>query len=152
MTYKEVVSNRRAFRDYDISESFEAGVVLQGTEVKSLRDHGGGLTEAYVRIIRSEAWLIGSSIALYRFGNFNNHEEKRDRKLLLHKRELNKLKKFAEMKGYTLVPLALVLKNGLFKLKIGCGKGRREFDKRQAVAEKEGKRAAARAIKRSTES
>ncbi|MBT4444460.1 MAG: SsrA-binding protein, partial [Waddliaceae bacterium] len=87
----DLVSNRRAYHDYEIVETYEAGIVLQGTEIKSLRDHGGSLQEAYVKVIGNELWLIGANIALYRFGNINNHEERRDRKLLMHSREISRL-------------------------------------------------------------
>lgn len=143
----ELVSNRRAFHDYDIEETYEAGIVLQGTEIKSLRDHGGSLQEAYVRVITQEVWLIGASIAPYRFGNIHNHEERRDRKLLLHKREIGKLKAWMQEKGYTLVPLALYLKNGRIKIKIGCAKGRKTFDKRQALKTREEERRVQKALK-----
>ena len=88
----DLASNRRAFHQYEILETFEAGIVLQGTEIKSLRDHGGTLQDAYVKVVDQELWIIGSSIAPYRFGNIYNHEEKRDRKLLMHKREILRLK------------------------------------------------------------
>ena len=87
----DLVSNRRATHDYEILETFEAGIVLQGTEIKSIRDNGASLQEAYVKVIKNEVWLVGGNIAPYRFGNIHNHEEKRDRKLLFHKQEINRL-------------------------------------------------------------
>ena len=92
----ELVSNRRARHDYEVLETFEAGIVLLGTEIKSLRNHGGSLQEAYIMISKEEAWLKNCSIAPYSFGNVFNHEEKRERKLLLHKKEIEKLKRGAE--------------------------------------------------------
>jgi SsrA-binding protein len=136
----ELVSNRRASFHYTILDTFEAGIALQGTEIKSLRDHGGALQDAYVRIIDHEAYLIGCSIAPYRFGNIYNHEERRDRKLLLHKREIAQLEEASVLQGYTIVPLAMYLKNGRVKVRIGIGKGKKTIDKRHAIKEREEKR------------
>ena len=143
----DLVSNRRAYHDYEIVETYEAGIVLQGTEIKSLRDHGGSLQEAYVKVIGNELWLIGANIALYRFGNINNHEERRDRKLLMHSRESSRLKAAIKEKGFTLVPLAMYLKKGRVKLKIGRGKGKKKADKRAAIKERDEKRTLQRALK-----
>jgi SsrA-binding protein len=135
----ELASNRRAYHDYEILETFEAGIALQGTEVKSLRNHG---------ILKGELWLIGTSIALYSFGNVHNHEEKRDRKLLLHKREILKIEKAIAEKGLTVIPLAFYMKEGKIKLKIGIAKGKKVHDKRQALLEREKSREMDRALKR----
>lgn len=143
----ELVRNRRAYHDYEILETYEAGIVLLGTEIKSLRAHGGNLAEAYVKVIRDEVWLIGASIAPYRFGNIHNHEERRDRKLLMHKREIANLKAQAQQKGLTLIPIALYLKKGRVKITIGYGRGKKKEDKRQAIMEREKKREMDRAIK-----
>lgn len=144
----ELVSNRRAYYDYEILETFEAGVLLLGTEVKSLRNHGGSLQEAYVLVDeKNDVILKNASIAPYRFGNLFNHEEKRERKLLLHKREIAKLKTFSQEKGLTLIPLALYLKEGFIKIKIGVARGKKAYDKRASVREKEDKRAIQRALK-----
>ena len=148
MENNELVRNRRAFHDYEILETYEAGIVLLGTEIKSLRAHGGNLAEAYVKVIGQELWLIGSSIAPYRFGNIHNHEERRDRKLLMHKREIEKLKELVQQKGLTLIPLALYLKKGRVKISIGYGRGKKKADKRQALIEREKKREMDRAVKR----
>jgi SsrA-binding protein len=148
MEQSELVRNRRAYHDYEILETYEAGIVLQGTEIKSLRDHGGNLAEAYVKIIREELWLIGASIAPYRFGNIYNHEERRDRKLLMHKKEIVKLKEAVQQKGLTLVPLSLYFKGGRVKIKIGRARGKKHHDKRTAIIEREKKREMDRAIKR----
>jgi SsrA-binding protein len=144
----ELVSNRRALHDYEILETFEAGIALLGTEIKSLRDHGGGLQDAYVLVSDGEVWLKGASIAPYRFGNIFNHEEKRDRKLLLHKREILKLKSLSAEKGLTLIPLSLYLKQGRVKVKIASARGKKAYDKRAALKEREHKRAIDRAIRR----
>lgn len=137
---KEITSNRRAFHDYEILESFETGIVLQGTEVKSLRENGASLQEAYVKVLQSELWLIGASIPPYRHGNIYNHEERRDRKLLMHRREIQRLKSATQEKGLTLVPLALYFKSGVVKLKIATARGKKMGDKREAIREKEEKR------------
>lgn len=144
---KEVVSNRRAYHDYEILDTYEAGIVLNGTEIKSLRAGGGSLQEAYVRILNDEPLLIGSSIAPYRFGNIHNHEEKRDRKLLLHKREIAKLKAQIQEKGLTLLALSLYFKKGKIKVKLGLAKGKKLMDKRASIKDRDEKRNMQRAIK-----
>jgi SsrA-binding protein len=136
----ELVSNRRATYDYEILETFEAGMVLLGTEIKSLRDHGGSLQEAYVKVLDDQLWLIGSNIAPYRYGNVHNHEDKRDRKLLAHKREIAKLKTSVHEKGLTVIPLAIYLKGGRAKIKIAIAKGKKNVDKRASIKEREDKR------------
>lgn len=143
----DLVSNRRATHDYDIQETYEAGIVLQGTEIKSIRDHGASLQEAYVKVIKDEVWLIGCNIAPYRYGNIHNHEERRDRKLLLHKREINKLKVATQEKGLTIIPLALYLKQGRVKLRIAIAKGKKSIDKRADIKERDEKRRMQQAFK-----
>lgn len=147
-SYKELASNRRASFEYTILDTFEAGVQLQGTEIKSIRDNGASLQEAYVKVLKDALWLIGCHIAPYRFGNIHNHEEKRDRKLLMHKREIEKLRIATQEKGITLIPLSLYLKNGRIKLKLATAKGKKLVDKRQSIREGEEKRNMQRAIKR----
>lgn len=136
----DLVSNRRAHHDFEILETFEAGIALLGTEIKSLRDNGGSLQEAYVKIIKGELWLIGCSISPYRYGNVHNHEERRDKKLLMHGYEITKLKTSVQEKGLTLVPLGLYLKKGRAKLKIAIGRGKKTIDKRQSIKERDDKR------------
>lgn len=136
----DLVSNKRATFNFEILETFEAGIALQGTEIKSLRDHGGSLQEAYVKVIGNELLLIGCSIAPYRYGNIHNHEEKRDRKLLMHKREIAKLKVATLEKGLTIIPLAFYLKNGRVKVKIAIAKGKKTIDKRETIKERDEKR------------
>lgn len=138
--HSDLVSNKRAFFDYEILETFEAGIALQGTEIKSLRDNGGSLQDAYVKVLGREAWLLGAYIAPYRFGNVYNHNEKRDRKLLLHKREIEKLSRALQEKGLTCVPIAIYLKEGKAKVKIGLGKGKKIYDKRNTIKERDEKR------------
>lgn len=144
----ELVSNRKAGHDYEILETFEAGIVLQGTEIKSLRNHGGSLQDAYVDIRGTELWLINSSIAPYSFGNIHNHEEKRPRKLLMHKREVEKLRRFKMEKGLQIIPLVIFLnKRGIAKVKIATAKGKKAYDKRSSLKEREDKRSMQRAMK-----
>lgn len=143
----DLVSNRKAFHLYEIMETFEAGVALQGTEIKSLRAHGGSLQESYVKIIRDEVWLVGCHIAPYKYGSLHNHEERRDRKLLLHKREIQRLKTATQEKGLAIVPIGLYLKNGRVKIKIAIGKGKKAFDKREAIKERDDKRQMQRMMK-----
>ncbi|MBJ7450010.1 MAG: SsrA-binding protein SmpB [Parachlamydiales bacterium] len=146
-TDNELVSNRRALHDYAVIETFEAGIVLQGTEIKSLRSHGGSLQDAYIKVIGHEAWLLNASIAPYRFGNLYNHEERRERKLLMHKREIEKLKGFAQEKGMALIPLAIYLIRGRAKLRLATAKGKKLYDKRQVLKSKEEDQRMRRAMK-----
>ena len=144
---EDLVSNRKAFHHYEILETFEAGIVLLGTEIKSLRNHGGNLQEAYVVFHKGEPFLKGSSIAPYRFGNLFNHEEKRERKLLLHKREIFKLQEATQEKGLTVVPLAMFLKHGFVKVKLAIARGKKLYDKRAALKKREHERAIDRSLK-----
>ena len=149
MGVKEIVSNRKAFHNYEVLETFDAGIVLTGTEIKSLRDHGGNLSDAYVTISKGEAWLLQSSIAPYRFGNIYNHEERRKRKLLLHKYEIQKLDSRISQKGLTIVPLSLFFSKGFIKVRLGCCRGKKAHDKRQAIIERDKKRELSAAMKHS---
>ena len=144
----ELVSNRKAGHDYEILETFEAGIALQGTEIKSLRNHGGSLQDSYVDVKGSELWLINCSIAPYSFGNIHNHEERRERKLLLHKREIENLRRMKAEKGLQIIPLAIYLnKKGIAKIKICTAKGKKAYDKRAALKEREDSRSMQRALK-----
>jgi len=136
----ELVSNRKAGYNYEILETFEAGLILQGTEIKSLRDGGGNLLEAFIKVEGSELFLYGFSIAPYKFGNIYNHEEKRVKKLLMHKREIEALKKASQEKGFTLIPLSVYLIKGRAKIKIAIAKGKKAHDKREAIKERDEKR------------
>lgn len=144
----ELVSNRRATHDYEILDTYEAGIVLTGTEIKSLRNHGGSLQDAYVLVSDTgEVLLKNASIAPYRFGVTFGHAERRDRKLLLHKREIAKLKSSSEEKGLALIPLAIYLKGGYAKVKIAVARGKRAYDKRAALKEKEHRKDIQRAMR-----
>lgn len=147
MKDNELVSNKKASFNFEILETFEAGIVLQGTEIKSLRDHGGNLQDSYIKALRGELWLINSSIAPYRFGNIHNHEERRERKLLMHKREIARLETASHEKGLALIPLSMFLKGGRAKLKIAIAKGKKHYDKREAIKERDEKRAIQKAMK-----
>lgn len=141
----DLVQNRKAGHDYEILETFEAGIILLGTEIKSLRNHGGALQDAYIDVRTNEGfWLINSSIAPYSFGNIHNHEEKRPRKLLMHKREMEKIRKTVIEKGLSLIPLSMYLKKGIVKVKIAIVKGKKSYDKRASLKEKDSRRAIAR--------
>jgi SsrA-binding protein len=144
----ELVSNRRALHDYEILDTYEAGIVLKGTEIKSLRGHGGSLQDSYILVSDSgDVIMKNSSIAPYRFGITFGHEERRDRKLLLHKREIAKLKSLSEEKGLALIPLSMYLKNSFVKVKVAVARGKHSYDKRAALKEKEHKKAIDRAMK-----
>lgn len=146
---KTIVSNRRAFHEYHMEERFEAGVVLAGSEVKSLRDGHVSLGEAYATVRDNEIWLVGASIEPYRQASSTNHERTRDRKLLLHRREIAKIRQRTDEKGYTLVPLRLYFKDGRVKVEVGLGRGKNVADKRQAMASRDAKREIDRALKES---
>jgi SsrA-binding protein len=135
-----VALNRRARHDYAIEETIEAGIVLTGTEIKSIRAGHANLAEAYARIERGEAWLIGAHIAPYEQGNRNNHEPTRTRKLLLHRDQIAELIGRVQSKGFTLVPLRLYIKGGLAKLEIGIARGKKTHDKRRTIAERDARR------------
>lgn len=142
-----VTSNRRAFHDFHILESIEAGIVLTGTEIKSIRDGKATIAEAYARIEDGELWLIGSNVAPYSHGNRANHEPNRPRKLLVHRRELERLRTAVEQKGLTLIPLRLHLKQGLAKLDIGVARGKKLYDKRASEADRQSRRDVDRALR-----
>lgn len=143
-----MVSNRKAGFNYEILETFEAGIQLKGTEIKSLREGGGSLQEAFIKAEGEELWLYGCSVAPYKYGNIHNHEERRPKKLLMHKREIEKLAESFHIKGFALIPLAFYLKNGRVKVKVGIGRGKKMHDKRDAVKERDVKRQMDRELKR----
>lgn len=144
---KTIATNRKAFHDYFIEEKFEAGLVLVGTEIKSIRKGSVQFKDAYIEIKGNEAFIIGMHVAPYEFGNQFNHDETRDRKLLLHKLEIKKLNKNVQQKGYTVVPLAIYLKDGKAKMEIALAKGKANYDKRQTLKEKDAKREIEKAMK-----
>jgi SsrA-binding protein len=148
----ELVSNRKAGHDYEILETFEAGIVLQGTEIKSLRNHGGSLQDSFVDVRGTELWLINCSIAPYTFGTIYNHEEKRARKLLMHKREIVKLSRLKAEKGLQIIPLSIFLsKGGVAKVRICSAKPKKSYDKRASIKEREDKRTMERVRKQGSE-
>ena len=142
-----VTSNRRAFHDFHILEQVEAGIVLTGTEIKSIREGKAAIAEAYARIENGELWLIGSTVSPYSHGNRANHATDRPRKLLVHRRQLNQLREAIEQKGLTLVPLRLHLKNGRAKLDVGVARGKKLYDKRAAEADRQSRRDMDRALR-----
>jgi SsrA-binding protein len=146
MTFKEVnIKNRRATFDYAIGDTFTAGIVLTGTEIKSIRLGKASLVDTFCYVNNGEVWVKNMYIAEYFYGTYNNHTERRDRKLLLNKREIDKLEKANKEAGNTIVPLRMFINDrGLAKLVIGIGRGKKEFDKRQSIKEREDKRAIAR--------
>jgi len=136
----DILSNPKARRDYHILETFEAGIVLKGTEVKALRAGKGQLSDAFARIENDQAFLYNAHIDEYSFGNNQNHQPKAPRKLLLHKSEIRKLFGLASVKGNAVVPLSLYWKNGKVKVALGVGKGKVEYDKRSDIKKRESDR------------
>jgi SsrA-binding protein len=143
---KVIAVNRRARHDYAISDTYEAGMVLTGTEVKSLRAGRANLTDAYAEVRDGEVWLVNLHIPEYDQGTWTNHEPRRPRKLLLHAHEISRLIGKTKQSGLTLVPMQLYFKDGKAKVEIGLGKGKKAYDKRQDLAAREAKRDADRAI------
>lgn len=133
----EIVTNPKARRDYHVLETFEAGLVLKGTEVKALRAGKGQISDAFARIEDDQAWLYNAHIDEYTFGNRQNHAPKAPRKLLLHKSEIRKLFGLASVKGNALFPLSLFWKNGKVKVLIGVGKGKVQYDKREDIKKRD---------------
>ena len=144
---KTVTLNRKAYHDYRIEESIEAGIVLTGTEIKSIRAGQVNLRQAYARVEDGELWLLNAHIAPYEKGNRYNHVPTRPRKLLLHRAEINRLVGKATEKGFTLVPLKMYLKDGIAKVEIGLAKGKKLYDKRESIARRYQEREIERAIK-----
>lgn len=146
MNTKDInIKNRRATFDYEISDTFTAGIVLTGTEIKSLRTGKASLVDTFCYIDNNEVWVKNMYIAEYFYGTYNNHTERRDRKLLLNRKEIQRLAKASKEAGYTIVPMRLFINDrGLAKLVIGIGRGKKEYDKRQSIKEREDKRAIAR--------
>ena len=147
MPDKTVAVNRRARHDYAVEETLEAGIVLTGTEIKSIRAGRANLAEAYARIEHGEAFLIGAHIAPYEQGNRNNHEPTRTRKLLLHRDQIAELAGRTQAKGFTLIPLKLYIQGGLAKVELGLGRGKKAYDKRRTIAERDARRELERSTK-----
>ena len=133
---KTIISNRNAFHEYHIEDKFEAGIVLQGTEVKSIMEGKIQLKESYVAIRDDELWLFNAHVSPYKYGNINNHEPLRTRKLLLKRREIERLRKETDQKGMTLVVTKVYWNNGRIKFEIGVAKGKKLYDKRETLKQK----------------
>jgi SsrA-binding protein len=136
------IENRKARYDYFIEDTYEAGIVLTGTEIKSIRDGKCNLKDSYAIIKKEEAYILNMHISHYEKGNLNNHDETRTRKLLMHKLELKKLSSKMNVEGYTLVPLKLYLKHGKAKVLIGIVKGKKNYDKRETIKKRDAEREA----------
>lgn len=143
---RAICTNRKARHEYEILDQIECGIVLTGSEVKSLRDGKGSLDEAYARIRDGELWLVGCDIAIYPQASLMNHEPRRVRKLLLHRREVRKFAEQAAHKGLTLVPLSMYFTRGIVKVKLAVGRGKKLHDKRETLKKNEAKREMQRAI------
>jgi len=137
MAIKRIARNKKAFHNYEILEQVEAGMVLQGTEIKSIRESKVTFTDSFAEIKKGEIWLVGFHISLYTFGNRWNHDETRKRKLLLHRREILKLHQKIKERGFTLVPLDIYMKDGKAKMTIGLVKGKALYDKRTSLKQKD---------------
>jgi SsrA-binding protein len=144
---KQVATNRKAFHDYFLEDTYEAGISLTGTEIKSVRAARVNLRDGYVQIRNGEAWLVNVHISPYDFGNRENHEPRRDRKLLLHRQEIRKLLSKVAERGWTIVPLRIYLKKGRAKAEIALVRGKRLYDKKDAIAERDMDRELRRTIK-----
>ncbi len=145
---KIVCQNRKAYHDYSIEETIEAGIQLLGTEVKSLRDGKANLKDSYVLIKDSEVILLNCHISPYSHGNILNHDPLRTRKLLLHRKEIERLRGKMQQKGYTLIPLKIYFKGPYAKVEVGLAKGKRQYEKRETIKEREAKRDIEKAMKR----
>jgi SsrA-binding protein len=150
MAIKTVATNRKAYHNYHIGESMEAGVALTGTEIKSIREGRVSLGDAYVRPENGELWLVNAHIARYEAGSYMSHEPTRKRKLLLHRKQIDQLASEATQKGLTLVPVKLYLKDSLAKVAISLAKGKKLYDKRETIARREAEREIGRRVKRHT--
>ncbi len=147
---KPIAQNKKARHDYFIMSKYEAGIALTGTEVKSIREGKVNLKDSYAHLENGELWLIGTHISTYSQGNINNHDPLRKRKLLMHAREIDRLKRNIEEKGLTLVPLSLYFNGGRVKVELGLARGKHQYDKRQDNAERDAKRDIDRARKKVT--
>jgi SsrA-binding protein len=144
---KVVATNRKAQHEYYFDDTFEAGLVLMGTEIKSIRGGRVSLQEGYVTFEGGEAWLVDVHIAQYDPASGQNHDPRRRRKLLLHRREIDRLRSKVQEKGFTVVPTRLYLKDGRAKVEIALARGKKQYDKRQAIAKRDSKRQVERALK-----
>jgi SsrA-binding protein len=147
MSVKVIVSNRKAWHEYHILDKYEGGIVLHGSEVKAIREGKANIKEAYVRFIENELFVIGMHIGKYSNEGYSTHTPVRDRKLLLHKKELLSIRKMVDEKGKTLIPLSMYLKGGRVKIEFGLAQGKKMWDKRKTKMEKDVKRQVDRAMK-----
>lgn len=144
---KTIATNRKARHDYFVEDTIEAGLVLTGTEIKSIRAGRVNLQDSFAQIRNGEVWMVGAHIAPYTHGNRENHEPRRDRKLLLHRREIAKLTSKVTERGWTLVPLSLYLRNGRAKIELALVRGKKQYDKRDSIAKRDYDREMRRAVK-----
>lgn len=143
------IKNKRAHFDYEIGDTFNAGIVLTGTEIKSIREGKASLADSYCVVDGGEVWVKGMHVSEYSFGSYNNHSVRRDRKLLLNRKEIQKLAKAADDPGFTIVPIRIFInERGFAKLVIGIGRGKKQYDKRQSIREREDKRNLARFMRK----
>ena len=148
MVIKAIATNRKAYHNYHIQESVEAGIALTGTEIKSIRAGRMNLGDAYVRPEAGELWLVNAHIARYEAGSYLSHEPRRRRKLLLHRKQINSLTSKVLEKGFTLVPLRVYIKDSIAKVEVALAKGKKLYDKRESITRRETEREMGRAIKR----
>jgi len=144
---KQVAANRKALHDYEIMDRVEAGIALTGTEIKSIRAGKANIAEAHARPLDGELWLYGAHIAVYDAGSYQNHQPTRPRRLLLHKAQIREWTRAITERGLTVVPLSLYLKDGKAKVELGLARGRKQWDKRQAIAKREAERDMQRALR-----
>lgn len=144
---KQIATNRKAYHDYFLEDTYEAGIALTGTEIKSVRASRVNLRDGFVQIRNGEAWLLNVHISPYDFGNRENHEPRRERRLLLHRQEIRKLQSKVAERGWTVVPLRLYLKDGRAKVEVALVRGKRLYDKKDAIAERDMDREMEREIK-----
>jgi SsrA-binding protein len=150
LAIKVIATNRKAYHNYFIMEGFEAGIALTGTEIKSVREGRISLNEAYIRPENGELYLTGAHIARYEPGSYMSHEPTRERKLLMHRKEINLIISRVQERGLTLMPIKVYLKEGKAKLEVALAKGKKLYDKREAIAERESDRELERAVKKKT--
>ena len=148
MTMKTVATNRKAYHNYHIEDSIEAGIALTGTEIKSIRAGRVNLGDAYVRAEAGELWLVNAHIARYEAASYLSHEPTRPRKLLLHRKQIDSLASKVKEKGFTLVPIRLYIKDSVAKVEVALARGKRQYDKRESIARREADRTIGRALKK----
>lgn len=148
MAIKTVATNRKAYRNYHLQDNVEAGIVLTGTEIKSIRDGRVNLSDAYIKPDRGELWLLNAHIARYNAGSYLSHEPTRPRKLLMHRKEIEALTSKVLERGYTLVPVRIYVKDSLAKVEVALARGKKLYDKRETIIRREAEREMGRAVKK----